>query len=147
MPNISHSHLKTWVSMCAVNITICRVEGDVALAEAGSVREVFCAQDCVCWWQWVPLLQGLWPVGSRAVGPVIQARRAAGNETADLRAEELEQCHMPAACSGSQAQGLHRPHLQPDAAHRHVDGSSPDAKKLWPKGHSCFKIKLTFRQF
>lgn len=52
---------------------------------------------------------------------------------------------MPAACSGSQAQGLHCSHLQPNVAHRHVDGSSPDAQKFWPKGQHCFKIKSTVR--
>lgn len=52
---------------------------------------------------------------------------------------------MPAACSGRQAQGLHCSHLQPNAAHRHVDGSSPDAQKFWPKGQHCFKIELTAR--
>lgn len=90
-------------------------------------------------------MQGLWPVGSGAVGPVIQARRATGNETADLRAEELEQCHMPAARSGSEAQGLHCSHLQPNVAHRHVDGSSQDAQKFWPKGQHCFKLQLIAR--
>lgn len=91
-------------------------------------------------------MQGLRTVGGGTVGPVIQAGRATGNETADLRAEELEQRHMPAACSGSQAQGLHCSHLQPNAAHRHVDGSSADAQKFWPKGQHCFKIKLTVRE-
>lgn len=73
------------------------------------------------------MFQGVCAAGGGVIGPVIQARRAAGNETADLRAKELEQCHMPAACSGSQASGLHCSHMQPNASDRYVDGQTPDA--------------------
>lgn len=52
---------------------------------------------------------------------------------------------MPAARSGSEAQGLHCSHLQPNVAHRHVDGSSQDAQKFWPKGQHCFKLQLIAR--
>ena len=82
----------------------------------------------------VPPPQGVRPAGLRAPGPVLQARRAGGHEAADLRAEELEQLHLPEAGGGGQAPGLHRPHLQPDAADRHVDGLPADGEEQRAEG-------------
>ena len=85
-------------------------------------------------------LQGVCPASRGAPGPVIQAGRADGHEAADLRAEELEQRHVPAAGRGGQAPRLHRPHLQPDAVDRHVDGLSEDGKEPWVEGGWCSGI-------
>lgn len=46
---------------------------------------------------------------------------------------------MPAACGGCQAPRLHRTHVQPDVAHRHVDGPAPDAQELRPEGQCTQK--------
>lgn len=49
---------------------------------------------------------------------------------------------MPAARSGCQAPRLHRTHMQPDVAHRHVDGPAPDAQELRPQGQCSQKALL-----
>lgn len=49
---------------------------------------------------------------------------------------------MPAARRGRQAPRLHRTHVQPDAAHGHVDGPAPDAQELGPQGQCGQKALL-----
>ena len=78
--------------------------------------------------------QRLRAAGRGAAGPVLQARRADRHETAHLRAEKLEQFHLPLAGRRGQAPGLHRSHLQPDAADRHVDGEAANEEEPWPQG-------------
>lgn len=81
-------------------------------------------------------VQGVWSAGLRAAGSVVQTRRAGGHEAADVRAEELEQLHVSEASGRCQTPRLHRPHLQSDAAHRHVDGLPEDGQKQQPEGMS-----------
>lgn len=78
--------------------------------------------------------QRVWPAGSGTPRPVLQTGRADGHEAPDIRTEELEQRHLPAAGGGSEAQRFHRSHLQSDAADRHVDGTPANAQEFRPKG-------------
>lgn len=80
--------------------------------------------------------QGVWPAGSGAPGPVLQAGWADGHEATYLWVEKLEQCHLFAAGCSRQASRLHCSYLQPDVAHWHVDGAASHAQELWPQGSS-----------
>lgn len=80
--------------------------------------------------------QWVWEVGSRPAGAVIQAGWDYGHEASDLWAKELEQLHLfevgclvsPTTICGS--------YLHPDAAVRHVDGTTEYAQELLVQG-SC----------
>ena len=81
------------------------------------------------------------PAGCGASGPVLQAGRADGHEAAHVRAEELEQRHLSAAGGSGQAPGLHRSHVQPDAADGHVDGTPTYAQELGLEGTGGERVR------
>lgn len=93
------------------------------------------------------LSQRIRPVGLRAVRPIIQAWWTSGHETLNIRAGQLEQLHLSEAGCGCQATGLHRPHLQPDVAHRHVDGLLKDRQESRPQGwrDKMFSFRATMK--
>lgn len=87
-------------------------------------------------------LQRFWAACCGALRSVLQARRAGGHETSDLRAQKLEQLDLPQAGRGGQAPGLHCSHLQPDASDGHVDGKAPYEEEPWPEGGCGAAIRL-----
>lgn len=85
-----------------------------------------------------PCLQAVRPACPGCVREGLQAERANGHETVDLWTQELEQFHLLETGSVWRTASLCVTFLYPNAADRHVDGTSENEEKFLAEGTFFF---------
>lgn len=82
--------------------------------------------------------QAVWPACPGCVGEGLQAERADGHEAVDLWTQELEQLHLLETGGVWRTAPLCVTFLYPNAADRHVDGTSENEEELLAEGTFLF---------